>query len=231
MIKSVIFDLDDTLYDYTSAHATALKRLSSYVMANLGLSRERFDALHREAYHRLEERLGSCAAIHNRLIRFQTLLEITGKPIAHAPEMENLYWSTLLDVIRPMPGAVETMGSLRLMGLTVGVGTNMTANWQFAKLKRLGLMAYVDYIVTSEEAGVEKPDGRFFALCAEKARCAPEECAFVGDSLEGDALGARDAGMTAFWLCPEPGNQAIPDGVTRIRSLSELPPLLQQMSP
>ena len=227
MIKSVIFDLDDTLYDYTSAHATALKRLSSYVMANLGLSRERFDALHREAYHRLEERLGSCAAIHNRLIRFQTLLEITGKPIAHAPEMENLYWSTLLDVIRPMPGAVETMGSLRLMGLTVGVGTNMTANWQFAKLKRLGMMAYVDYVVTSEEAGVEKPAPGLFRLCVEKAGCAPAECAFVGDSLQSDALGARDAGMEAYWYCPkgEPGE--VPDGVTPIRAFPELLTLLQ----
>ena len=227
MIKSIIFDLDDTLYDYTTAHARAISRVANYAQVNLGLSRDRFEALHREAFRRLEARLGSCSAIHNRLIRYQTLLESAEKPIAHAPEMEELYWSTLLDIIRPQPGAVETLGALRLSGLTIGVGTNMTANWQFAKLKRLGLMAYVDFIVTSEEAGVEKPAAQLFELCIEKAGCAPEECAFVGDSLLSDALGAQAAGIAAYWYCPKGAPEDVPEGITPIRAFSELPALLQ----
>ena len=227
MIKSVIFDLDDTLYDFTSAHAVALRRLTAYAGANLDLSPERFEALHRDAFRRQKERLGSCAAIHNRLIRFQLMLEAVGKPVGHAPEMADLYWNALLERIRPMEGAIDALASLRFMGLTVGIGSNMTADWQYAKLKRLGLMTYVDFIVTSEEAGAEKPDTTLFLLCAEKAGCAPEECAFVGDSLRGDAMGARDAGMAAYWLCPHPESSEVPAGVTRIRTLSELPALLQ----
>lgn len=227
MIKSIIFDLDDTLYDFTSAHAFAMKRLMAYVRANLGLEPERFDALNREALNRQKQRLGSCAALHNRLIRYQMLLEAAGKPIAHAPEMEELYWSTLLERIRPTHGAIETLGSLRLSGYTIGIGTNMTANWQYAKLKRLGLMAYVDYIVTSEEAGVEKPAPELFLLCAEKAGCPPAECAFVGDSLESDALGARDAGLAACWFNPSFDPVDVPEGVRRIRAFSELPALLE----
>jgi len=111
--------------------------------------------------------------------------------------------------------------------LTVGIGSNMTADWQYAKLKRLSLMAYVDFIVTSEEAGVEKPAAGFFQLCAEKAGHAPGECAFVGDNLNGDALGALDAGMVAFWLCRSPESADVPDGITRIQSLSELPALVE----
>ena len=227
MIKSVIFDLDDTLYDFTSAHAVALRRLTAYAGANLDLSPERFEALHRDAFRRQKERLGSCAAIHNRLIRCQLMLEAAGKPIAHAPEMADLYWSTLLSRIRPMPEAIDALARLRFMGLTVGIGSNMTADWQYAKLKRLSLMAYVDFIVTSEEAGVEKPAAGFFQLCAEKAGHAPGECAFVGDSLRGDAIGALDAGMAAFWLCRGPEPADTPDGITRIQSLSELPALIE----
>ena len=227
MIKSVIFDLDDTLYDFTSAHAVAMRRLTAYAGTSLNLSPERFEALQREAFHRQKERLGNCAAIHNRLIRFQLMLEAAGKPISYAPEMADLYWRTLLERIRPMPGAVDTLAGMRFAGLTIGIGSNMTADWQYAKLKRLGLMTYVDFIVTSEEAGAEKPDATLFLLCAEKAGCAPEECAFVGDSLRGDALGARDAGMAAYWLCPHPESSEVPAGVNRIRTLSELPALLQ----
>ena len=227
MIKSVIFDLDDTLYDFTSAHTMALHRVTEYARYTLDLSPERFEVLQREAFRRQKERLGNCAATHNRLIRFQLMLEAAGKPISYASEMADLYWRTLLERIRPMPGAVDTLASLRFAGLTVGVGSNMTADWQYAKLKRLGLMTYVDFIVTSEEAGAEKPDAALFLLCAEKAGCTPEECAFVGDSLLGDALGARDAGMAAYWLCPHPESTDVPAGVTRIRTLSELPTLLQ----
>ena len=231
MIHSVIFDLDNTLYDFSTAHAAAMNRLYAYARGNLGLSPEDFGLLHARAFDRMKARLGSSAATHNRLIRFQLMLEEAGKPIAHAPEMAELYWSTLLDRIRPMPGAIDTMARLRFMGLSVGIGSNMTADWQFAKLKRLGLMAYVDFIVTSEEAGAEKPDPRLFALCAEKAGRSPAECAFVGDSLAGDAQGARDAGMVAFWLCRGPEPAGAPDGVTRIQSLAELPALLQQQTP
>jgi putative hydrolase of the HAD superfamily len=227
MIKSVIFDLDDTLYDFTSIHAVALRRLTAYAETRLELSPERFEALSQEAFRRQKDRLGQCAAIHNRLIRFQLLLEAAGKPVAYAPEMTELYWNTLLERIRPRKGTIDTLASLRFMGLTVGIGSNMTADWQYAKLKRLGLMTYVDFIVTSEEAGVEKPDVALFRLCAEKAGCAPGECAFVGDHLEGDALGARDAGMAAFWLCLKPDPVEVPVGITRIRTLSELPALLQ----
>lgn len=229
MIHSVIFDLDNTLYDFSTAHAAALTRLTAFARSSLGLSPERFEALQRDAFRRQKQRLGQSAAIHNRLIRFQLMLEAAGKPIAHAPEMAELYWSTLLDRMRPMPGAVDAMARLRFMGLTVGIGSNMTADWQYAKLKRLGLMAYIDYIVTSEEAGVEKPAPGLFELCAEKAGCAPEECAFVGDSLEGDALGARNAGMVAFWLDQGSGESDAPEGVIRIRSLAALPMLIESL--
>jgi len=227
MIHSVIFDLDNTLYDFSTAHAAALNRLYAYARGNLGLSPEDFGHLHARAFNRMKARLGNSAATHNRLIRFQLMLEDAGKPVAHAPEMAELYWSTLLDRMRPMPGAMDAMARLRFMGLSVGIGSNMTADWQFAKLKRLGLMAYVDFIVTSEEAGAEKPDPRLFALCAEKAGRSPAECAFVGDSLEGDALGARDAGMTALWFNPAPGDADVPQGVTRVRTLEEIPALIQ----
>ncbi|MCD7887241.1 MAG: HAD-IA family hydrolase, partial [Clostridiales bacterium] len=70
--------------------------------------------------------------------------------------------------------------------------------------ERLGLLDALDFVVTSEEAGVEKPDPGLFLLCAEKAGCLPEECLFIGDNLKKDVLGAQNAGMEALWLQPDP---------------------------
>ena len=222
MLRAVIFDLDGTLYDYEAAHAVAFAALTDYACKTLSVTPQAFEDLHRRAGQLLKQRCGGpCAAVHNRLIRYQLILELAGAPIAHAPEMAGLYWSTLIGAVRPNPGMMTCLRAVRDMGMVVGIGTNMTADRQFEKLNALGIMSLVDFMVTSEEAGAEKPDRRLFDLCAEKAGCDPRECAFVGDSLKGDALGALNAGMRPIWLC---GGEAAGDvpGIARIASLEQL---------
>lgn len=222
MLRCVIFDLDDTLYSYTDAHAAGWRAQTAFVRARFGLSEDRFEALHREAYALQKARCGPSSAIHNRLIRCQMVLEALGLSIESAPEMARAYWDAFLASARPFPDAADTLRALRRKGLRVGVGTNMTADMQFEKLKRMGLMPLVDFLVTSEEAGVEKPLPGLFRLCAEKAGCPPEACAFVGDHLSGDAQGAAAAGMRGIWLCRDPKAPPPPEGILRIDRLSRL---------
>lgn len=223
MIKAVVFDVDNTLYSYDAAHAAAFGALTAYAGERLGLAPEEFTALHREGDMALRAHVGgTCAAVHNRLLRYQLMLERLGRPLSHAVEMTGLYWGRLLEAMEPAPGAVECVDFLRARGAAVGVGTNMTADYQFAKLDRLGLLDRIDFLVTSEEAGAEKPDPRLFGLCVEKAGCAPGECLFVGDSLAQDVRGALDAGLRAVWLCPQ-GDRELPPGAVRLSSLEELP--------
>lgn len=226
MTKAVIFDLDNTLYDFDAAHAVGFRTVKAFACAVLALAPEQFDALHAAADRTLKARAGTCAAIHNRLLRYQVLLEQLGRPVALAPDMAAIYWTALMGAMRATPGAHETLKALRSKGLSVGVGTNMTADYQYEKLLRLGLMPLVDFVVTSEEASAEKPEARFFALCAQKAGCAPSECAFVGDHLQGDVEGALAAGMRAFWFRPR-GDAPAPDGTTAVAALPELLPLLR----
>jgi len=222
-IRAVVFDLDNTLYDYDAAHAPAFRALTDYACRRFDLTPEAFVQRHRAAERELARRCGpNCAAVHNRLIRYQVLLEGLNRPIGDAPEMSRLYWSTLLNAMKPYPGAVQTLARLRAMGLAVGVGTNMTADNQYEKLMRIGAMEQVDFLVTSEEVSAEKPDKRLFDACAAKAGCEPGRCLFVGDSLEKDVRGALAAGMRAAWF--RPGDAPDPDmaGVWTLRALPEL---------
>lgn len=204
MPKAVIFDIDDTLYSYKSANAHAMDALCRYARRELNLEEGAF----REDYNRvmdyqMRER-GETAGCHSRAIRLQLLLEERGLPLRHAAAMNDLYWNALLDVITPSPGVTELIQALKGRGIRLGVGSDMTADWQLKKLERLGLLDLMDFVVTSEEAGVEKPDPGLFLLCAEKAGCLPEECLFIGDNLKKDVLGAQNAGMEALWLQPDP---------------------------
>ena len=231
--KAVIFDLDNTLYDYDTAHEAAFLALCAYARTTLALPETDFRAVYHEVMKEQIERAGGeYAVIHNRVIRFQMILERLGKPILYAPEMSDLYWSVFLDACRPVPGVRETLDALRGQ-YVLGVGTNMTADYQFRKLQKLRLLDCIDFLVSSEEVSAEKPDRRLFDACARKAGCAARECVFVGDSLSHDVRGALRAGMCAVWLSPPSGH---PDPSTsdappvpRIRQLSELPALLRAL--
>lgn len=203
MIKAVIFDVDDTLYDFTKAHKAAFEELAAYAGRSLGLSREAFEKLHRETFEELKVRMGNVAAVHNRCIRCQVMLEKTGAPLyPHALKMNDLYWDTLLEAAVPFGGVPETLKQLKGLGMRIGIGTDMTARMQFKKLEALGLLPDIGFAVSSEEAGAEKPELPLFARCVEKAGCRAQECLFVGDSLEKDVRGALSAGLQALWYCP-----------------------------
>lgn len=204
MIKAVVFDVDNTLYSYTKAHETAFNALTAYGEKRLGLSRDSFEKLHQETEHKLKEYMGDVAALHNRCIRYQVMLESRGLPLyPHVLEMNDLYWDTLLRAAVPFSGALKAVKMLKEQGMRIGIGTDMTARIQFRKLEVLGFLPYIDFLVSSEETGAEKPDPALFARCVEKAGCGKQECLFVGDSLKKDVSGAVSAGLKAVWYHPE----------------------------
>ena len=203
MIKAVIFDLDNTLYNFDAANEFGIRALAAYTEPVFGWDYPRMKDLYEESREKLTERMGDVGSAHNRLLRFQNLLEEKKLPLhPHALEMAKAYWRGVLDNMAPSPGAREIMEELRRMGIRIGLGTDMTAYMQYEKLIRLGLMEYMDFIVSSEEAGTDKPGNAFFMLCAQKAGCLPGECLFIGDNIVRDYGGAAAAGMQARWFIP-----------------------------
>jgi putative hydrolase of the HAD superfamily len=84
-----------------------------------------------------------------------------------------------------------------------GVRLGLISNWDVRLprvLRGLGLWERFEVRVISFEVGAEKPDGRIFREALRRAHLEPEQALHVGDSREGDLLGARRAGMEALWL-------------------------------
>lgn len=226
MIKTVIFDVDNTLYSYTEAHKEAFKALTAYAEEKLGLSQEDFEKLHQDTEKELRAYMGNVAALHNRCIRYQVMLERRGIPLyPHVLKMNDLYWNRLLEAAEPSDGALDTIKALKGQGIRIGIGTDMTARVQFLKLETLGILPYVDFLVSSEEAGAEKPEQAFFARCVEKAGCGADECFFVGDNLTKDVLGAVDAGLHGVWYCQKGAGKT-----ADVLQITELFQLLEKVS-
>lgn len=222
MIRCVFFDLDDTLYDYEAVNAAAAEALVSALSTRCDIPADTARAAYRQGREDVKARLPDCAARHNRLLYIQRALERLGRPPAiDAIYLYNIFWDYMLEHIAPRDGVLETLAFCRERGIQVGICTDLTAHIQHRKLERLRLADWVDCLVTSEEAGVEKPSPGIFQLCLEKSGVPAGETLFVGDSYEKDYLGARMAGIKPLLLVPEP-DRPIPAEVDAIRSISEV---------
>ena len=60
--------------------------------------------------------------------------------------------------------------------------------------ERCGLEDYFTFVVFSQDVKIEKPDRRIFEITAQRAGCELAQILHVGDSLESDVAGARNAG-------------------------------------
>ena len=109
MIKEVVFDIDDTLYDYEKGHALGVERMAEYAEKELGIAKAYFRSEYKRMNEELKVRLGKDdAATHSRSIRLQNLLEQWGKPLfPHVEKLYHLYWDALLAESKAEPGSIE----------------------------------------------------------------------------------------------------------------------------
>lgn len=133
--------------------------------------------------------------------------------VAAEHERANL-WSRAAD------GAPETLEALRVRGYRLACISNADGRVR-ALLETAGLAPYLEFVVDSFEAGVEKPDARIFHAATDRLGMAPGACAYVGDIYEIDVVGAEGAGLAPVLI----GDGPAPAGVRRVPDLPALLPL------
>lgn len=196
MIKAAVFDLDNTIYDYDKCDRYAMNVLKNSCMDAYGISAGKFEALYGQAKKAVKGRLGDAAASHNRMLYVQNFLELLKeKPAGRALELYGIYWDAMLERMEPYGYVLPLLQELARRKIRTAVLTDLTAHIQHRKIRKLGIAQYVDVLVTSEEAGKEKPDGAAFGLVLEKLKLPPGQVVMIGDSREKDIRGAEAAGM------------------------------------
>ena len=215
MNKAVIFDLDNTLYDYDRANLIARKHLAEMGADLLRVGVDKFLEAYDQANREVKSHMGKSASCHNRMLYSQRTAEILGGRVLDvAPKLYDAYWDKLLEVMELYPGARDFLAALKEKGVAVGICTDMTAHIQYRKLLRFELAPYVDAVVTSEEMGVEKPHAAMFHAALDKLKVSGGEAVYVGDSWERDIEGARNVGITPVWFVADRPHQEQPSVLT-----------------
>jgi len=189
-----LFDTDNTLYPYTPAHVAAQKAVRDKVASTLSISPEDFDKAFTEARNQVKIRLEHTASSHSRLLYLQRMLEIMGlgSQVLLALDFEQTYWRTFLSNAVLFDGVKDLLDDIRLLGIPTAIVTDLTAQIQFRKVVYFGLDHYFDYIVTSEEAGFDKPHEAPFRIALDKMRPKGNCIWMIGDNPVNDIRGARE---------------------------------------
>ncbi len=204
--RAIIFDTDNTLYAYDAPHAEATAATEAKAVrllgADLGSVRDAF----RQARDEVKRQLGETASSHSRLLYFQRGIEILGRKtqLLITLDLEQTYWRTFLANCELFPGVRDLLLNLRNRDIATAIITDLTSQIQFRKIVYFGLDDCFDYVVTSEEAGADKPDPAPFRLAIAKLGVAPEDIWMVGDSPRCDVQGARAFGMTTLLRTDHP---------------------------
>lgn len=204
----VIFDCDGTLVDS--------EVLGNQVLVELAIEHGLQLTLHEAMEHFKGIKMAEAVAEIER--RLERTLPDDFVPRVRQRTAE-AFESSLLEV----PGALELVSTVTTAKCVASAGPRAKIE---LSLSITGLLPHFrDHIFSSYEVGVWKPDPGLFLHAAEAMGFAPSDCLVVEDSQPGILAGVA-AGMRVFAYLPEGPPAWVPEGVTVIRELKELRPLL-----
>lgn len=126
---------------------------------------------------------------------------------------------------------LPTLKKLEKDGYRMGLISNAGDDQDVQQLvKRFGISPYFDFILTSAACSYRKPHPRIFELAIANWYFLPSETVMVGDNLDADIRGAKNAGLYGIWISRRAGQSS--EDIPRVQpdatvaSLSELPALL-----
>jgi len=206
MIRAVLFDLDDTLFDHRGCARDALTAVQQSQRCFQSMPFEALERAHAEFLEELhaEVMLGRVPLDVARIERFRRLLESAGVRDEGevAGTLAALYRDTYRTRRRAVAGARALMAAVKRHA-RIGIVSNNVLDEQQDKLTVCSLDQFVDQLVVSGEVGVSKPDPIIFRTAMHRLDVTSEETVMVGDSWIADIEGARGVGIRAIWFNPQ----------------------------
>ncbi len=205
-VRGVLIDLDHTLYDFTTAETYALKKCHEKHCKDFQqLEWQEFISRFYMARMSITLRLAPQTAARSRYLAFQLWLEENKIAGAHilAADYEDTYWDSFMQYVTLAPDAEKFLKAVRAQNIPITVVTNMQPRIQLAKLQKMGIAEQIDFMVTSEEAGAEKPSPYPFRLALEKMQLKAKDVIMVGDNPDHDIVGAEALGIKSYLVKAE----------------------------
>lgn len=243
-IATVLFDLDDTLLDWSTLdqsweqiNSYHLDRIYGFLAAGGYLLPEKH--LFQQQYYDVLQQCWDEAkltwagvSLARVLKRFFLALDLD---LAHIDldQIVQVYGWSNIPGVAPYEDAIPVLDHLQQADYKLGLVTNsMVPMWmRDIELRHHGLIDYFAARITSGDTGYMKPHPAIYQRALNLLNTLPHQAVFVGDRPANDIAGANEVGLISVWMNPphlelELGS-VVPDFT--INHLCELLPILEQL--
>ncbi|MFL0251654.1 HAD family hydrolase [Clostridium neuense] len=194
MIRLIVFDLDDTLYNEFEFVKNGFKEVAKYLSNKYAIHID-------ELYKKMRELLNK----YGRGTIFDRLCE----EYSFNEEIMNL-----VEIYRSAEGKLklyddsyEVLKKLQY-NYNLGIITDGKSSVQWNKIKSLDIENYFDKIIVTDDFGREywKPHEYSYKKMLEYFNCKPHEAVYIGDNPAKDFIGARKVGFYTVRIIRECGD-------------------------
>ena len=184
-ITAVIFDMDNTLFDFVEAKLIACAAVIAYLKVPVEpvvLLKYFLRPIHGfESHENIRDFL------HDNDRYSETAFV----------RCCSIYDEEKIAAISPYPHVAETLSALRNRGLKLAVVTDAHNGNALKRLKKAGLEEFFNAVITMEMSGKAKPSPEPFLLAMNKLGVKASETILVGDSIRRDIMPAKALGILA----------------------------------
>ncbi|MCU4769300.1 HAD family hydrolase [Bacillus toyonensis] len=191
MIRAVLFDLDGTLLDRRQSLEQFIRdQCNRFAFHLINIEKfeycSRFLELDNNGYTWKDK-------VYSTLLCEYNITTLTPEQLLHD------YITNFRHHCIPFPNMHELLQQLKQRNIKIGIITNGFTEFQMSNLQALNIHTYTNTILVSEAEGIKKPHPEIFKRALQKLNVKAEECLYVGDHPENDALGSEQVGILGVW--------------------------------
>jgi len=211
MINAVIFDFDNTLYDYDLCNKSALdilfRELSNDFNIKIDIIRETYNLINKNI-----KASNNTANKFNKIIYIKQLLEGLNIPLKFIEKYFNIYDIEFINQFKIYDNVLDVIQYLTELknnniNIKIGILSNNIFYQQYDKIANSGLMDFIDVIQTTDECGEEKPNINAYLNIIHKLRKSTglenPYIAYIGDNYDHDIAPTLKLNMLPFHFIRE----------------------------
>ncbi|MDU5503902.1 MAG: YjjG family noncanonical pyrimidine nucleotidase [Anaerococcus vaginalis] len=223
MIKAVLIDIDDTIFDFEKCSKNAFKK----TLKKLDLSYKEKDFSYFNKVNDIlwtKQKLGELNINQVFIERSNMMSKYFGLDI-EKEIFNNLFVEFLYDEIE-IVDEIEDLLSYLSNKYQIFAASNGVYDMQVNRIKKSNLDKYFDEIFVSDKIGFEKPDKRFFQKIMNITKFSNNDLIMIGDSIKSDIIGAKNSNIKSIYFNKENKKNSDENFTYQVKNLSEIKKIL-----